>query len=77
MWLASISIVPGWWLLVNSAVVLAAVLLERRGYDPKASHPEALQPTGERFRDPTTDQMIEVWEDPQTGTREYRPTSHV
>ena len=73
--LVSVGGVPGWWLLINAAVVLAAVLFERRGYQPKGSNPAALQPTGERFRDPTSDELIEVWEDPRTGAREYRPAS--
>jgi hypothetical protein len=65
-------IAPGWWLLINSAVLLAALLFERRGYSPRAPDPSVLRPTGERFRDPTTGEQIEVWEDPRTGAREYR-----
>ena len=64
---------PAWWLLVNSAVLAAAVLLERRGYRPQAPDPTALRPTGERFHDPTTGELLEVWEDPRDGAREYRP----
>jgi hypothetical protein len=66
---------PAWWLLFNAAVVLAAVLFERRGYQPTASNPEALRATGERFVDPTSNQLLEVWEDPLTGVREYRPVN--
>jgi hypothetical protein len=64
---------PAWWLLINAALVAAALLFERGGYQPKASNPSALRPTGERFDDPTTGERIEVWEDPGTGAREYRP----
>jgi hypothetical protein len=71
--LVSLGVVPAWWLLINSAIVLAALLFERRGYQPEASHPAALRPTGERFQDPTTGELIEVWEDPLRGEREYRP----
>lgn len=63
---------PGWWLLVNASVVGAALLFERRGYRPRAADPAALQRTGERFVDPTSGQLVEVWEDPRTGQREYR-----
>ena len=70
--LVSAGALPGWWLLVNVGIVAAAVLFERRGYQPTASNPAALRPTGERFRDPTTNQLVEVWEDPRTGEREYR-----
>jgi hypothetical protein len=71
--LVNAGVAPAWWLLVNAAVVLAALLFERRGYQPRASNPEALRPTGERFLDPTSKQLLEVWEDPSTGVREYRP----
>jgi hypothetical protein len=64
---------PGWWLLANAGLVGAALLFERRGYRPQAPDPEALRPTGERFHDPTTGTLVEVWEDPHTGAREYRP----
>jgi hypothetical protein len=73
MLLASRGVLSGWWLLVNAAIVAAALLFERSAYRPKAAEPGALQPTGERFQDPTTGQLIEVWEDPATGAREYRP----
>ena len=65
-------VAPGWWLLVNAAVLGAALMFERRGYHPKAPDPTALQRTGERFQDPTSGEIIEVWEDPRTGAREYR-----
>jgi hypothetical protein len=71
--LVNAGVAPAWWLLLNAGVVLAALLFERRGYQPRASNPDALRPTGERFRDPTSNQLLEVWEDPSTGVREYRP----
>ena len=64
---------PAWWLLINAAILAAALLFERSSYEPKASNPSALRPTGERFDDPTTGERIEVWEDSATGAREYRP----
>ena len=66
-------VLPGWWLLFNSSVLLLALLFERRGYHPRAPDTASLRPTGERFVDPTTGEMVEVWEDPATGAREYRP----
>jgi hypothetical protein len=68
-------VAPGWWLLINSAVLAAALVFERRGYRPRAADPAALRRTGERFHDPTTGELLEVWEDPHTGSREYRPTA--
>jgi hypothetical protein len=73
MVLVSKGVVSGWWLLVNAAIVAAALVFERSGYEPRANDPNALAPTGERFQDPTTGELIEVWEDPRTGAREYRP----
>lgn len=70
--LVSAGVAPGWWLLFNAAVVGAALVFERRGYRPKAPDQSALRPTGERFRDPTSGELIQVWEDPRTGAREYR-----
>ena len=67
--------VPGWWLLLNAGVLGAALVLERRGYQPRAPNAAALRPTGERFRDPTSGELVEVWEDPSTGAREYRSSS--
>jgi hypothetical protein len=73
MLLVSAGVVSAWWLLVNAGIVAAALLFERSEYKPKAPNPGALQPTGERFQDPTTGELIDVWEDPGTGAREYRP----
>ena len=75
--LVSVGAFPGWSLLINSAILLAALAFERRGYEPKASDPSALKPTGERFQDPTSGELIEVWEDPGTGAREYRKARQV
>jgi hypothetical protein len=75
MALVSAGMAPGWWLLFNAAVLGAALIFERHGYAPKAHDPSALHPTGERFRDPTSGELVEVWEDSGTGTREYRPAT--
>lgn len=70
--LVSKGALPGWWLLFNALAVGAALVFERRGYQPRAPDPAALRPTGERFQDPTSSELVEVWEDPSTGAREYR-----
>ena len=62
----------GIYLLVEAAVCFLFVLFERSRYAPKASRPAALRPTGERSIDPVSGELIEVWEDPATGEREYR-----
>jgi hypothetical protein len=71
--LVASNVAPGWWLLVNSLVLGLALLFERRGYQPRAPDQASLRPTGERFLDPTGGHLVEVWEDPATGAREYRP----
>ena len=70
MALVAAGVAPGWWLLCNAAFLGAALIFERRGYQPRAPDPTALHPTGERFRDPTSGELVEVWEDPGTGARE-------
>ena len=71
--LVTANVLPGWWLLCNSAILLAALVFERSGYHPRAPSTARLQRTEERFLDPTSGELLEVWEDPATGSREYRP----
>ena len=75
MLLVARGVTPGWSLLINAVILAAVLLFEPRGYHPTAARPTALRPTGERFRDPTSGELVEVWEDPGTGAREYRPAS--
>ena len=59
----------------QAGVCLVALVFERSRYRPSAADPRALRPTGERMIDPTSGAMVEVWEDPTTGEREYRQAS--
>lgn len=77
------------WLFVGGAVLVAGVLLERTryrslhaeqtgdGHGPgggETASPEArFRPTEERFVDPTTNVLMQVWVDPATGERRYVP----
>ena len=70
--LVASNVLPGWWLLFNSVVLGLALLFERRGYDPRAPKTATLRGSGERFLDPSSGKLVEVWEDPATGAREYR-----
>ncbi len=51
-------------------------LFERSGYRSKVNRTQGQwQPTGERFNDPTTGQVVEVYYNPQTGERDYRDSN--
>lgn len=63
------------YFLVQAAACLVALLFERSRYQPSAADRRALRPTGEQMIDPTSGDLIEVWEDPGTGEREYRKAS--
>lgn len=55
------------------AVLLLAILFERRGYKRIADHRPGpdWQPTGERFLDPNSNVPVEVFFQPATGKRVY------
>jgi len=63
------------YLFVNGAVVVAAVLFERGRYHPSVTPGGSWQETSERFVDPTTGQLMKVRYNPQTGARDYVPVS--
>jgi len=73
--LALAGIVAGlvFYLFVNGAIVLAAVLFERGRYRPAFTPGGPWQETSERFVDPTTGQLMKVRYNPQTGARDYVP----
>ena len=73
--LALAGIVVGlvFYLFVNGAIVLAAVLFERGRYRPTITSGGPWQETSERFVDPTTGQLMKVRYNPQTGARDYVP----
>jgi hypothetical protein len=65
---------PGLQTLIGSGVLTAGVAFERWRYVRSLTSPEGRwQPTGERFRDPTTYQLTDVYYNPDTGERDYRP----
>jgi len=69
--LALAGIVAGlvFYLFVNGAIVLAAILFERGRYRPAFTPGGPWQETSERFVDPTTGQLMKVRYNPQTGAR--------
>ena len=66
-------------ILIEAAVLAvvsgASIAIDRR-YRARRKAPRASwQRTQERFTDPATGQLLEVWYDPQTGERDYRPAT--
>jgi type IV secretory pathway VirB3-like protein len=61
------------YLAVNGFTLVSAMLLERKRYRTRVDRTQGYwQPTDERFVDPTTQQLMEVFYNPTTGEREYR-----
>lgn len=66
------SLVPGLYLLFIGATVFLATLFERWRY--RTSHQvdgAHWVRTGERFEDPSSHQIVEVFFDPRSGERRY------
>lgn len=59
------------YLLLSGGLLIGAILFERRGYRGRRARLGDWQPTGERFVDPTTRRLVEVYYDPTTGARDY------
>ena len=60
------------YLAVNGLLIVGGILFERKGYRTRVDRTHGKwQPTGERFTDPTTGRIVEVYYNPQTGERDY------
>jgi hypothetical protein len=65
------------WLVLylagNGFILMSAVLFERKRYRTQVDRTQGpWQSTGERFVDPTTKRLMEVFYNPATGERDYR-----
>jgi type IV secretory pathway VirB3-like protein len=61
------------YLAVNGFILVSAVLLERQRYRTRVDRTQGhWRPTGERFVDPTTERLMEVFYNSVTGERDYR-----
>jgi hypothetical protein len=57
--------------IVLLGFLVASFFVRRHG---EASSPDPTwRPTDEVFRDPSTNRLMRVWEDPERGTRHYLP----
>ena len=64
----------GFRALIGSGVLTVGVGFERWRYVRSLTSPEGRwQRTGERFLDPTTYRLTDVYYNPDTGERDYRP----
>ena len=61
------------YLAVNGFILVCAMLLERQRYRTQVDRTQGhWQPTGERFVDPTSGRLMEVFYNSATGERDYR-----
>lgn len=60
-------------LAVDGVIVMGGTIFERSRYAPKVDLRSAdWRPTGERFVDPASGKLTEVYFNPTTGERDYR-----
>ncbi len=64
---------PHPWIVmaVYCALGIVAILIERGRYRPRLTGSN-FRPTAERFADPVTGQLVQVYVDEATGQRDYR-----
>ncbi len=61
------------YLAFYGILVVGGILFERSAYRPRIQRSHAgWQRTGERFTDPVSGALTEVWFNPETGERDYR-----
>lgn len=63
------------YLFVTGALVTGGIVFERSHYARPADRGRGRwQATGERFVDPTSGKLVEVYFNAETGERDYRPS---
>lgn len=63
---------PGAYALGLGALIVLGTVFERWRYRGNDTGPSAgWEPTGERFEDPETGKVVQVFYDPQSGERRY------
>lgn len=63
-------------LFVSGVLIVASLIFEgryRRNRMPAATQP--WEPTGERFMDPSSGKLVQVYYNPKTGERDYREST--
>ena len=65
------------YLAVNGSILVCVTLLERRRYRKHVDRTQGdWRPSGERFVDPTSQRLVEVFYNRATGERDYREVTH-
>lgn len=65
--------VPAIYLFIEGGILVVAVLFEAWRYLPALNRGKgSWQETGERFMDPVSGKLVEVYYNPVTGERDYR-----
>ncbi len=73
---AHVTIVLVVYVAVSGLLIAGGILFERRRYSSHANRTRGKwQSTGERFVDPTTGRVVEVYYNPETGERDYRESA--
>jgi len=63
-----------WAAAIYGAILTIAILFERQKYRPDVNMgARGWEPTDEKFVDPVTGEPVQVWFNPKTGERDYRP----
>lgn len=64
----------GWGYLIFGGLIVLSLIFEGRYRAARVRGPasSSFEPTGEKFIDPGTGKVVEVYYDPKTGEREYR-----
>jgi hypothetical protein len=65
----------GWWPVgIEAALVAFLAVFERGRYRPRIDPSRGTwRATGERFRDPASGELVDVYAEAETGARDYRP----
>jgi hypothetical protein len=70
----------GWWLvwlILEGGIVLVSLLAERWRDKPRINRRAGnWKPTGERFVDPATGRLVQVFYNSDTGERDYVTVDH-
>ncbi|HEV2262860.1 MAG TPA: hypothetical protein VGR69_11290 [Candidatus Rubrimentiphilum sp.] len=62
---------PGLPLIIFGCLIVLGTIFDQR-YRARTRSDSGWEPTGERFVDPATGKLVDVYYDPKSGERDYR-----